>query len=120
MEKHIEEIIEKVIRFPYDYRTLGNVSPINLIKKSGYVELYQQINEEEIETVLKLNPHLINEWLLWSENKRSNPTWHFDKFEDGSYSVAYSTEGIESEINTFDKFKACAAFIKREMENYKS
>jgi hypothetical protein len=121
MEKEIKDAIEKVIRFPFDYRIRGNMSPIALIKESGYPGLHSKINEEEIAAVLKLHPHMINEWLLWSENKRSNPTWHFMKFDDGSYQVEYSSEGRESEeIITLDEIKACAAFIKREMGNYKS
>lgn len=114
--EQIEKSIEKIIRIPHDYRK-GNASPIALVRESGYVELYNKINEAEIEEILKLHPQVIDEWLLWSENKRSNPTWHFDKFEDGTYAVAYSTEGKEAEINTKDEFKACAAFIKREIES---
>lgn len=119
MEKEIKETIEKIIHFPYDYRIRRNISPVNLIKESGYPEFHLKINEEEIAAVLNQYPDMIKEWLLWSENKRSNPTWHFEKFEDGTYEVAYSTEGLHPEINTTDEFKACAAFIKREMERYK-
>lgn len=117
MEKKIKDSIVKLIHLAYDFRKRGNISPINLLKKSGYLEFSDQINEEEIGEILKSYPHLVDEWLLWSENKRSNPTWHFDKFEDGTYAVAYSTEGIEAEINKKDEFKACAAFIKREAED---
>ena len=112
----IQNSLEKIIRIPSNYRK-GNSSPVTLLKESGYVELHEQINEPEIEEILKLYPQLINEWLLWSENKRSSPRWHFDKFEDDTYAVAYSIEGKEIEFNTKDEFKACAAFIMHEIED---
>ena len=114
----MKESIEKIIRLLYHYRTLRNVSPLTLLKESGYIELYKQITEEEIAAVLKLQPHLVAEWLLWSDNKRSTPAWHFVKFDDGCYLVEYSTIGKEhEEINTIDEFIACSAFIKREVED---
>jgi len=118
MEKKIKDTIEKLIHLAYDYLKSGNISPINLLKESGYLEFPDQINEEEIEEVLKLYPHLIDEWLLWSENKRSTPTWFFTKDnDDGWCFVGHSPESKEfEEINTKDEFKACAAFIKREAE----
>lgn len=118
MEKQIKDSIEKIMHLSYDYRTRRNVSPLTLLKESGYVELHRQINEEEIAAMLNLHPHLVNEWLVWSENKRTGErVWTFSKFEDGGYLVGYSTQSKESEeINTTDEFKACAAFIKREAE----
>lgn len=118
MEKKIKDAIEKIVHLAYDYRKRGNISSLNLLKESGYLEFPDQIGEEEIAAILKLYPNLINEWLLWSENKRSTPTWFFTKDnDDGWYFVGHSPESKEfEEINTKDEFKACTAFIKREVE----
>lgn len=114
MEKKIKDAIEKIIHLAYNYRK-GNLSPVSLIKESGYLEFSDQITEEEIKEILKLYPYLVNEWLLWSENKRvSDPVWAFMKFDDGSYLVGGKQN---EEINTQDEFYACAAFIKREAED---
>jgi hypothetical protein len=117
MEKKIKDSIEKIIRISNDYRIRGNASPVTLVKESGYVELHQQIGEEEIEDVLRLHPHLVAEWLLWSENKRGTPTWFITKGDSGNYHVEFSEEGKEfEEVSSKDEFKACAAFIKRDVE----
>jgi hypothetical protein len=118
MEKKIKDTIEKLLHLAYNYRK-GNMSPVNLLKASGYLEFSDQIGEAEIEEILKLYPHLISEWLLWSENKRSTPAWFFTKDDnDGWCFVGHSPESKEfEEINTKDEIKACAAFIKREAES---
>jgi len=115
MENKVKHTIEKIIHLSYDFRKRGNISSVNLLKESGYLEFFDQITEEEIEEMLKLYPHLVDEWLLWSENKRViEPVWAFMKFDDGSYLVG-GKENVE--INTKDEFKACAAFIKLEAED---
>ena len=118
MEKQIKDTIEKLIHFPYDYRTRENVSPIALLNESGYVENSNLISEVEIEEILNLYPDSINEWLLWSENKRTAKGWLFTRDEDDGWCfVGYFPESKEfEEINTKDVFKACAAFVKREAE----
>jgi hypothetical protein len=117
METQIKNSIEKIIRIPLDFETKGNVSRVTLVRESGYVELYNKIGEAEIEEVLRQYPDFVDEWLLWSENTRSTPAWHFIKFEDGSYLVTYSNEGKRfDEITTNDKFEACAIYIKRQIE----
>jgi hypothetical protein len=118
MDSKIEKIIEKIVHIPHDFNNRGNISEIDLTKESGYFEQHERINEYEIMQVLKNNPHLIVEWIQLSEDKRSTPTWHFVKFDDGECIVDYSgTEAEFKEINTFDEFEACAAFIKREVES---
>ena len=117
MNNQISEVIKKVIHIPRDLHTRKDVSELNLLLESGYIELCDQIQEDEITEVLKMHPHMINDWLQYSEDKRSSPTWHFFKGESGKYYVEYSAEGKETEeIVTTDQFKACATFIKREIE----
>jgi hypothetical protein len=82
--------------------------------------LHNLINETEIENELKTSPHLIDQWLRWSDFKPSPSTWRFYQSDDGSYQVWHSSEQRDSEgVTTTDKFKACAAFIKRELEAFK-
>ncbi len=88
------------------------------MKESGYFELYNQINEAEIIKVLKIHPHLINDWLQISEDSRSSTKWVFGRDDDGKYGIGHWPPGKEfEEITTTDKFYACAAFIKRDIES---
>ena len=117
MELQLLNIIEKVINIPISFNIRNNISQINLVHESGYNEEYDRVTEQAIAETLKMHPHLINEWLQWSEDKRSFPTWHFSKADSGKYYVDYSDEnaGFATIIST-DRFQACAAFIKREVE----
>lgn len=113
----IEMTIKRIVNIPHDFHEIKTKSPIALLNESGYLELYDKIKEEHIIEVLKMKPHLIKEWLRWSDNKRSSPSWYFTRGEDGKCFVGHSPESKEfEEINTSDEFYACAAFIKREAE----
>lgn len=117
MDKEINKTVDRVIHIPYDFHH-KNKSVYALLSESGYFELHDQVNQNEIIEVLKIHPHLVNEWLQWSEDKRTNEGWYFTKGDDGKCFVGHYPEGKEfEEIKSSDEFIACAAFIKREIEN---
>jgi hypothetical protein len=118
MNNLIEKTVEKIVYIPHDFNIRRNVSEIALLQESGYTELHNQIHEQEIIEILKMRPHLIGEWLQWSADNRSNFTWYFTRGDDNKCFVGHIPEGEEfEEINTSDEFKACAAFIKRNIES---
>jgi hypothetical protein len=120
MKNNLRDAIGKVIQIAEDYFTKGNLTVQHLINESGYASLYKDINETAIEEELKASPHLIDWWLEWSDSKPSPSTWRFYQNDDGCYQVWHSSEQRDSEgLTTKNKFKACAAFIKRELENFK-
>ena len=117
MDNHINKAVEKIVHIPHDFYMRQNVSEIVLLQEAGYIELYNKITEDEIIEILKNYPHLIVEWLQWSEDNRSSSKWYFTKDDDGKCFVGHFPEGKEFEkIITSDEFKACSAFIKREIE----
>jgi hypothetical protein len=118
MDKQINKAVEKIVHIPHDFYDRKNVSEIALLQESGYIELYNKITEDEIIEILKKYPHLIAEWLEWSGDNRSSFKWYFSRDDDGKCFVGHWPEGEEfEEISTSDEFKACAAFIKREIES---
>ena len=89
-----------------------------LLQESGYFEVHEQINENEIIEILKNHSHLIVEWLRWSDAQRCSSTWYFTKGEDGKCFVGHYPERKEfEEIKTPNEYQACAAFIKRLIES---
>jgi hypothetical protein len=121
MVKNINKTIEKIVHIPHDFYERKNVSEIKLLQESGYIELYNEIGEDEIAEVLKKYPHLIKEWLQWSEDNRSSFKWYFTSDGKGGYFVKHFPEGKGfEEISTQDEFAACAAFVKREIEGTRS
>jgi hypothetical protein len=118
MDDRIVTIIEKILRIPHNFYRTQTKSWNTLLHQSGYFEMSDKINEEEIMERLKIHPHLIDQWLQWSDDQRCTPTWYFTKGEDGKCFVGHHPAGKEfEEINTANEFKACAAFIKRQLES---
>jgi hypothetical protein len=115
----IRIIIEDIIRLTDRFYSLGDKSIYDLLKDSGYFEVNDQIQENDIADVLSQNPDLIEQWLIWSEDKRTISGWYFteDK-KTGKYVVSFypSKSGLEK-LEFSDKRLACAAFIKREIES---
>ncbi len=71
--------------------------------------------------IRKQHSKSIEYWLAWSENRRSDSGWYFTKGEDGQYVVGYYPQrnGFK-EIEFSDKFNACTAFIKKEIESIRT
>ena len=117
MKEKIRSAIKKIVYIPHNHYN-GDKSELTLLDESGYFELYNKINEEEIMAILRLHPHLITEWLGLSEDSRSSNRWNFWKSEDGKYHVGHWPESEQFEsINSTDEFYGCAAYIKRHIES---
>lgn len=110
--------IQDIIFLPNKFYNEGNVSIYSLLKESGYFELHNQISEADIFEELTQHLEYIDQWLRWSENKRSSSGWYFRENESGKYVVGYFPfqESLKA-IEYFDKAEACSAFIKREIED---
>ena len=117
MEK-IVNIILKIISLPVAFYEVGDKSFYELLKETKYFEYFDNIFEDSIANVLLNNPAYIEKWLEWSEDKRSSDGWYFvinnnEKFEVGRI----NEDGKKGQYLEFsDKRNACAAFIKREID----
>ena len=111
-------VINNIIYLLDKFYKLGNISIYSLLKESGYFELYNQISELEISVMLIQHSKCIDQWLSWSENKRNSSGWYFKQKEDGKYIVGYfpTKEDLKT-TEYFEIIEACAAFIKREVED---
>ncbi len=94
----------------------------DLLKDAQYFEVFDEITEENIYDVLKESPiDIIGDWMLLSEDKRTNEGWAFGEKKEGGYSVAYVSLGkVLKELTFTDQKLACAAFIKREIETIRT
>lgn len=115
----IDQIIEKIIQLPRLFKSLENKSFYLLLKDTGYFEIAQQVNEEDISNALKRHPGCIDEWKLLSDNKRTSSGWYFNKLDNTKYIVGYFDLKRKDNPNVeFSDIKeACAFFIKREIED---
>jgi ribosomal protein S8 len=118
---NINDVIAKVIDMPKRFSTDRNISIVNLLKESGYIEAFDQINESYIYKALTLKPERIHDWLIYSENKRTDSGWYFLKDSNDTYVVGYFPDKNDiSEKKYPDAETACAAYIKKEIENIRS
>jgi hypothetical protein len=90
----------------------------SLLKESGYFEMHDQIGEIELYEALNKHLECVDQWLTLSESKRVSSGWYFEDNTNGTYSVGYYPQQKNlTPAEYFDKVKACAAFIKREIED---
>jgi hypothetical protein len=114
---NITDTVIDLIHIPRKFEDLGNVSMYSLLSDSGYFEAHSQISESTIREALQAHPETVDEWMRFSEDKRSNVGWYFRPSHRG-YEVGYfsrSQSGIKS-AEYFDQTEACAVFIKNEIE----
>ena len=91
----------------------GGISFAQLLRDSGGSK--SSLSKQAIVQILEVEPSLIDDWLLWSMNKRVSSGWYFTK-EDNDYLVGFYPVG---ERFTFqDAAVACAEFILREVWPY--
>jgi len=78
MSKNFKIITDKIVSLPLEFKK-ADKSIFTLLEESGYFKLHNQILENEIVTSLMHHSEYIDQWLSWSENKRSSSGWYFNK-----------------------------------------
>jgi hypothetical protein len=113
------DMVAQVVTLPRRFHSLGNVSMFSLLEATGYLGLHDQISEEDIRAALARCTECIQEWVQYSEDKRTSSGWYVMENDEGCYEVGYVTErGDRQRRVVYDKLvDACAAFVKREIEN---
>src|SRR5665213_3812905 len=115
-------LAEMVCRIASYFLRLGNVSVLDLLRSSGYLQDPAALLECHLEDVLQSYPDLIDEWLKHSEDKRASSGWCLlrpIRSQNAEWIVGYYPKGREQRCFS-DRFKACAFFIKQEVEANRS
>src|SRR6185312_17103600 len=80
------EVIEAICRIASACR---KDSLVGAITKTGYFDASDALELESISRYLKEHPNLIDDWLTYSGDKRSAPSWYFRRAGDGRYEVGF-------------------------------
>jgi hypothetical protein len=115
-----QDIIKEIIFIPKDFYEKRNISIFSLLKNTGYFDLFDKINIDQILQVVIQNPECIDYWLMWSENKRVDSGWYFAKNADDHYVVDFFPPKRNSKKVYADMREACAVFIKLEIEDIRN
>jgi hypothetical protein len=110
-----------VIYLAKNYSERNDVSIYSLLKEVGYFDIHDEVSEDLIRKALFLHPNCVNDWIRFSEDKRSSAGWYFRQngidYEVGYFSLNKNNVGP---TKYSDSTEACAAFIKHEIESIRS
>jgi len=112
------DILFDLIHLPRRFNA-GRMSMYELLRQTGYFEMHNQVSESGIRQTLVRHPECIDDWISYSEDKRTS-SGSYIKQEDGTrYKVGCFSEKSGKAIDTsyIDRTDACAAFIKHEIED---
>ena len=109
--------MNRVLVLPRTFGAIGAVSIYDLLKETGYCDNPAQISEAAIADALSRNLGLIDDWLAYSEDKRTKSGWYI-RPNDGSLIVGRfeTAPATDTETVYADRIRACAVFIKQEVE----
>ena len=89
-----------------------NCSMLGLVLASGFPSFGAAPSSEDLVRYLEANPSLIDDWLRYSEDKRTASGWFFREGKDG-WIVGYFPGGPNDIFES--RSQGCAAFIQREV-----
>lgn len=105
----------KLISLPREFSQKNTVSMYDLLQAVGYTSIARQVSEQDLYDALFSHPDFVNEWLEYSEDKRC-AGWYFRLNDSNKYLIGYFDLNRNIETEYDDKLEACAAFVKRELD----
>jgi hypothetical protein len=111
-----DRTIEALCRLPVDFHALGNVSPVDLVVRSGYPAVASQVTADRARRCLAAHPDWVDSWFVWSDDQRSSPAWWLAEKSATTYEVGYSDPKLERQEPPLvfdDRVRACAEFMVR-------
>jgi predicted HTH domain antitoxin len=118
MNKETQNIIYAICNWVKAYNASTKETPRELYFKTKYSDYHELITEVEIEKYLQENLSLIDLWEIFSMDKRWSPSWYFTRSDSGKNVVGYfhHDDKMKKQMSFNHASKACAFFIKMEME----
>jgi hypothetical protein len=112
----MSDLIFKLINLARDFSQKRTVSIYELLQQAGYMEAVGKISDQDIYRELVAAPDFADDWLEYSEDKRTSNGWYYKQTDNGKYLVGYVDESGKTETEYDDKIKACSKFIKQELD----
>lgn len=109
-----DDCIEKICNLPLDFK-IAYKSSFLLLQESKFADFHNDITKKDIVDYLSRNKNLIDNWKIWSEDKRTCS--YYLSLNPNNHSVG--SLGKDGKINFSKSFttveEACAEFILREV-----
>lgn len=110
-------IIAEICSLPKQLEQVKNKSIIQLLEELDVDRKNLKKSIEDIKSYLKDNSALIENWLVYSMNKRTTKGWYFNKENRNKYIVGYFSNNVrkKKELKYTDAANACAFFMYNEL-----
>jgi len=93
----INDTINRLIDLPRRFNNGSNMSIHDLLKETRYFKIHNKISVESIRNRLAQSLEYVEDWILYSEDKRSGFGWYFKKEDRHRYVVGFlNKEGNKS------------------------
>lgn len=109
----LSDVVDRICRIPGALRERGDVSVYELVRTSGYQEHRAAITRDSLLAVLSRDAVLVEEWIAYSQDKRTSSGWAMSELFGGGYAVGFYPSGQPTRFE--DKAAACAEFVLQEI-----
>jgi hypothetical protein len=108
----------ELVRLPRRFN-VSSMSMYELLRQTGYFQLCDEVSEADIRETLVQHPECVDEWISYSQDKRTSSGWYIKQEDSTIYKVGcFLPKGGKSiETSYVNRTDACAAFIKHELED---
>jgi hypothetical protein len=112
-----ERILQSIIKLPVTFGLMADKSPFTILSDLGYAKIHDSVSEIDIYSVLTKEPNYLEDWLSFSADKRT-VGWYIYRSESDFYVGRLDNTGSKADEKCYDDgLKACAAFIKHEIDD---
>jgi hypothetical protein len=107
----MSDFVFAICSMPRNFHVTHNKSMVQLLKESGYYGLEELLTKDRIIKTLNTCPYLVNDWLVYSADKRVQSGWYFSH-SGSQWTIGCLGGNGSEEEQVFDSAdEACAAFI---------
>ena len=103
-------IVEHVCHIPHDHRN-GDKSPMQLAEECGLFDHPDCVTPSAVEDYLRAHPELVDDWIMYSADKRSSPGYYL--VDHGDELIVGFTEDGDTQSFT-NRAAACAQYVTYE------
>lgn len=109
------DMIADLCELPARLKKRGNVSVWQLVQDSGYKTNPELLTVRAVKDYLASHKDLIEDWLMYSRDKRTTEGWYIKGLGFGLFTVGYYPGGPTKVC--LNRRSACAEFIVQEIRS---
>jgi hypothetical protein len=109
----LDLVVRAVCGLAEDYRTFGDRSAVDLVRRSGYAEHREELSSERLRACLAEHPEWIASWFAWSDDRRESRGWYVRECGPADFEVGYFDGDAHPLPRITDRAEAVAEYVRR-------